>query len=323
METETHSPKTIGGYIPLELPKGELYYPDLIALNTGRNALEYVLRTRKYSTIYLPYYTCEVLLEPLHKLNLKYHFYHIDEDLDPVIDFEISEQCCLLYTNYFGVKTETVKKLAKTIKNLIIDNAQAFFSKPINNCDTFYSCRKFFGVPDGAYLNISSTLGLNLKQDQSTDRFAHLIKSIDINIEEGYADYIENNNQLCNNEIKKMSVLTKTILSSIDYDKCADIRRMNFAYLDEHLGRENILRLNFSGEDVPMVYPLLVEDPSIKQQLINQKIFVATYWPNVYEWAHVDSYEYFLAKHLVSLPIDHRYSIADMKVIVKALKPLI
>jgi len=323
MGTEIHSPKTIGGYIPLELSKGEGYYPDLIALNTGRNALEYVLRIRKYTTIYLPYYTCEVLLEPLRKLNVHYHFYHIDEDLDPIIDFEIGERCCLLYTNYFGIKTETVKKLVKEIRNLIVDNAQAFFCKPINNCDTFYSCRKFFGVPDGAYLNISTTLGLNLKQDQSTDRFSHLIKSIDINIEEGYTDYIENNKQLCNNEIKKMSVLTESILSGINYDECANIRRTNFAYLDEQLGQENILRLNFSAEDVPMVYPLLLEDPSVKQQLINQKIFVATYWPNVYEWAHADSYEYFLTKHLVSLPIDHRYSIADMKVIVKALKPLI
>ncbi|WP_223833655.1 hypothetical protein [Pedobacter riviphilus] len=238
MGTEIHSPKTIGGYIPLELSKGEGYYPDLIALNTGRNALEYVLRIRKYSTIYLPYYTCEVLLEPLKKLNVQYHFYHIDEDLDPVIDFEIGERCCLLYTNYFGLKTETVKRLTKEIKNLIIDNAQAFFCKPVNDCDTFYSCRKFFGVPDGAYLNISSTLGLNLKQDQSIDRFSHLIKSIDINIEEGYADYIENNKQLCNNEIKRMSVLTETILSSIDYGKYAEIRRKNFAYLNEHLGRK-------------------------------------------------------------------------------------
>jgi len=323
METETHSFKTIGGYIPLELSKGEVYYPNLIALNTGRNALEYILRIRKYTAIYLPYFTCEVLLEPLKKLNIPYQFYHIDEDLDPVIDFEIGERSCFLYTNYFGIKTNTVKRLANELKNLIVDNAQAFFCKPIANCDTFYSCRKFFGVPDGAYLNISAQLGLSLKQDQSIGRFSHLIKSIDLNIEEGYADYIANNNLLCNNEIKKMSVLTEAILASIDYEKCADIRRKNFAYLDEHLGEENILRLNFSGDDVPMVYPLLLEDPSVKQQLINQKIFVATYWPNVFEWADADSFEYFLARNLVSIPIDHRYTLADMNLIVKALKPLI
>jgi hypothetical protein len=72
-----------------------------------------------------------------------------------------------------------------------------------------------------------------------------------------------------------------------------------------------------------MVYPFLSADRDLKLHLIQKKIFVATYWPNVCEWAHVNSYEYFLANHLVSLPIDHRYSIADMKVIVKALKPLI
>ena len=35
--------KPIGGYLELELPKGNEYYPDLVRLNTGRNALEYIL----------------------------------------------------------------------------------------------------------------------------------------------------------------------------------------------------------------------------------------------------------------------------------------
>ena len=323
MENQTPPAKTIGGYIALQLSQHTVHYPDLIALNTARNALEYVLRVRKYTTIYLPYFTCEVLLEPLEKLNVHYRFYHIDQNLDPIINFEIDENSCLLYTNYFGLKTETVKKLSKEIKNLIIDNAQAFFCKPIDNCDTFYSCRKFFGVPDGAYLNISTTLDSKLAQDQSIDRFSHLIKSIDINIEEGYADYINNNNVLRNNEIKKMSVLTETILAGIDYEQCADRRRENFAYLDQCLGGQNLLKFSFLADDVPMVYPLLLENPAVKQQLILKKIFVATYWPNVFEWAAADSYEYFLAKNLVSLPIDHRYDLEDMKIIVNALKPLI
>ena len=323
MEIQTHPVKTIGGYIELQLPKGTVFHPSLIALNTGRNALEYILRVRKYTTIYLPYYTCEVLLEPLNKLNIDYRFYHLDEDLDPIIDFDIADSSCLLYTNYYGLKTETVKRLTKEIRNLIIDNAQAFFCKPIANIDTFYSCRKFFGVPDGAYLHIATPIGIHLKQDQSTERFSHLIKSIDANIEEGYSDYIENNIVLCYNEIKKMSALTQAILSGIDYEKCATIRRRNFTFLAEHLGHKNLLKLNLNEGNVPMVYPFLTENSSVKKELINQKIFVATYWPNVYEWARVDSYEYFLAQNLVALPIDHRYGLDDMQTIVKVLKPLI
>lgn len=323
MEIQTRSAKTIGGYIALELPKGAAYHHDLVALNTGRNAFEYILRVRKYTLVYLPYYTCEVLLEPLHKLDIAYRFYRIDENLDPILDFELSDNSALLYTNYYGLKTATVKRLTREVKNLIVDNAQAFFCKPIGAADTFYSCRKFFGVPDGAYLHITQPIDTELKQDQSVGRFSHLIKSIDIDIEEGYHDYIENNKMLCYNDIKQMSVLTETILAGIDYAACAAIRRRNFAFLAEHLDDKNLLSLNLAEDDVPMVYPFLTDDATIKQKLIQQKIFVATYWPNVYEWASAGSYEYFLAQTLVALPIDHRYDLDDMLLLVNALKLLV
>ena len=54
--------ESIGGYFSLELPKYEEYHKDAIRLNTGRNCLEYILRARRYSKVYIPYYTCEVIL---------------------------------------------------------------------------------------------------------------------------------------------------------------------------------------------------------------------------------------------------------------------
>ena len=57
--------KSIGGFFSLELPinsKGELY-PTAIKLNSGRACLEYVLRLHNYSKIYLPFYTCQVVLD--------------------------------------------------------------------------------------------------------------------------------------------------------------------------------------------------------------------------------------------------------------------
>ncbi|SER18693.1 hypothetical protein [Pedobacter rhizosphaerae] len=323
METQTLPAKTIGGYIELQLNPGRIFHPELLPLNTGRNALEYILRVRQYNTIYLPYYTCDVLLEPLHKLNITYHFYKVDEDLDPIIDFEITEKSCLLYTNYYGLKTETVRRLAKTTKNLIVDNAQAFFTKPIQHTDTFYSCRKFFGVPDGAYLYISKNLGISLKQDRSVERCSHLLKSIDLNIEEGYTDYIENNKDLCNREIMKMSALSTRILAGINYEQCALIRQRNYDFLHEHLSSKNLLQLNRAPEEVPMVYPLLLDIAGVKQQLIAKKIFVATYWPNVFDWVETDSFEYFLTNNLIALPIDHRYNADDMMTMVKALNSLL
>ena len=68
--------KTIGGYFELELPCKAEYYTNAVRLNTGRNCLEYILRLRQYKKVYIPYYTCEVVLEPFHKLNIEYEFYH-------------------------------------------------------------------------------------------------------------------------------------------------------------------------------------------------------------------------------------------------------
>jgi len=315
--------KPIGGYIELQLPVGEEYYPSLIKLNTGRNSLEYILLVKGYRTIYLPYFTCDVLLEPIKHLGIKLKYYQIDSNLDPIIDFELGPTDCIVYTNYFGLKQDTVNRLSTYIDNLIIDNSQAFFSEPLPHVDTFYSCRKFFGVPDGAYLHLNTYTRLNVQSDVSIERFSHLIKSIDLSIEDGYPDYIENNKALESNSIRSMSSLTRKILSGINYEECKAKRNANFKFLHNFLEESN--QLKFPGLEIngPMTYPFLVADASIKEKLIERKIFVPTFWPNVFHWASKGMFEYYLANNLVSLPIDHRYNLDDMTRILNNLTQLI
>lgn len=54
----------------------------------------------------------------------------------------------------------------------------------------------------------------------------------------------------------------------------------------------------------------------LKQYLIRNQVFVATYWPNVLEWCKEGEVEYEMAKGIVHLPIDQRYNQTDMKRIV-------
>ena len=155
---------SIGGYFELELSRGEEYHSDAIRLNTGRNAFEYILRAKKYNKVYLPYYTCDVMLEPITKLNLDYEFYFIDSNFVPIFNYSnVQENEVFVYNNYFGICDEQTREVAPHCKNLIIDNSQAFYSKPIKGVDTFYSPRKFFGLPDGAYLYTDKLLDFNLE----------------------------------------------------------------------------------------------------------------------------------------------------------------
>ncbi|WP_111709641.1 hypothetical protein [Lutibacter citreus] len=313
--------KAIGGYFELELNKGEEYHKKAISLNTGRNALEYILLANGYKKIYLPFFTCDVLLEPIQKLKIEVVFYNINELLEPVFDFNsIKHNEAFLYTNYFGLKDSYINVLAKSCKNLIIDNAQSFYSKPIKGVDTFYSPRKFFGVPDGAYLYSNKNLDIDLEKDVSYNRFEHLLRRIDTSAEDGYSYFKENDEKLSKQPIKKMAKLTQLILSNIDYRSCANKRRQNFNYLHDILNKTNLLEVVVQGESVPMVYPYWCEDIGLRERLINNKVYTATYWPNILEWCTKDDLEFKLASDIVYLPIDQRQTEKELVEIIKIIK---
>ena len=74
-----------------------------------------------------------------------------------------------------------------------------------------------------------------------------------------------------------------------------------------------MLRLGLGAVDVPMVYPYYVKNGAeLRNRLIENKIFVARYWPNVSEWARMDSIEYSLTLNLLPLPVDQRYGNEEM-----------
>lgn len=311
----------IGGYFELELPRGEEYHKNAIRLNTGRNAFEYILRAKEYKKVFLPYYTCDVMLEPIQKLNLSYEFYHIDKSFRPIFNFSrIKTDEVFVFNNYFGVCETQVKDVANNCKNLIIDNSQAFFSQPIPGIDTFYSPRKFFGLPDGAYLYTDTILDDDFEQDISFNRCSHLLGRIENGAEDHYTSFKENSKLLVDQPIKKMSNLTKRLLQGIDYKKIAKQRKENFNYIHKELKDTNELHPSIRNEEVPMIYPYLTKNgESIKTNLIQNHVFVATYWPNVISWSKTPSYEQYLTENLIPIPIDQRNNISNLKTLIKYL----
>lgn len=303
----------------MELRKGEHYHKNAIRLNTARNCFEYVLRTRNYAKVYIPYYTCEVMLEPIRKLGIGLEFYHIDARLDPTVLPKLNANESFLYTNYFGLKQECVKRLALVYgKQLIVDNAQAFYAEPLEGIDTFYSARKLFGVPDGAYLYTDKPLQQEFEQDCSYERMSHLLKRIDSGAEAGYRDFRMNDDALSNQEIKKMSKLTEAILAGIDYEFARVRRRENYLMLEQALASTNMLHLNIDKSAVPMVYPYWVDKGcALKKRLIDNKIFVATYWPRIFDRCAEGDWEHSSAEKICFLPLDQRYGAEEMNRIIK------
>mgnify|MGYP000347869284 CR=1 FL=1 len=304
----------IGGYFELELNSFEEYHCQAIRLNTARNAFEYILKAKGYQSVYLPFFTCDAMLEAVRKLNIQIHFYSIDEMFRPIFNFSIIEKNgVFVYTNYFGICDTQVLEVHQKCENLIIDNAQAFFSAPLPNVDTIYSPRKFFGVPDGAYLYTNQEMGAEFEQDVSLDRFEHLLGRIEKGAEEYYNSFKKNDEKLSLQPIRKMSKLTKYLLSGINYENASNVRRGNFTYLHEKLKSNNSLKFELGCNEVPLVFPYLANNgQELKKKLIDNNIFVPTYWPNVLVDTKHETVEYNFSKNIVSLPIDQRYSLVEM-----------
>ena len=310
----------IGGYFSLEIPLREEYHKDAIRLNTGRNCLEYILQARGYKKVYIPYYTCDVVLEPFKKLGVPYEYYHVNIHLEMRDEIALKAGEALLYTNYYGLKQRYTEQLVQQYGNrLIVDNTQAFYAKPIDGIDTFYTCRKFFGVPDGAYLYTDKLLDVELEQDLSYERMLSLTKRIDISPEAGYQDFRDTSKALVGQPIKRMSKLTQRMMLGIDYEAVAQRRRANYQLLNEALGKENNLELPLEDDAVPMVYPYLAPVKGLREKLIDNKIFVARYWPSVLEYTTLDDIDYLLAYQMQPLPIDQRYGEEEMRQIIDLL----
>jgi hypothetical protein len=308
---------TIGGYFELELRNGPEYHRDAARLNTATNAFEIVLRGKKPLKVYLPYYICDVLLRPLKQLGIDYMFYSVNEFLEPKFDYStLRENEAFLAVNYFGLKDALIKDLGKMVPNLIVDNAQSFFSFPIIGVDSFYSARKFFGVPDGAYLYTNTTIEIDQETDKSFDRMAHLLLRIDNDPESGYSYYRANESRLRQTPIRNMSMLTSRLLKNINYQESAKKRIKNYRFLQDNLGVYNRLSINWDAVQVPMVYPFYSQACGLRERLIENNIFVAQYWKNVISNTEENSLESHLARELVPLPIDQRYSTHDMERIV-------
>ncbi|MBU1215147.1 MAG: hypothetical protein KKF58_00185 [Gammaproteobacteria bacterium] len=314
------SARPIGGYFELELPKsGKFPYPDAFKYQSARAAFLALLRARKPKRVWLPKYICDAMLMPLQTAKIECIWYELDSKLAVSGEVQLGAGDLLVYVNYFGLHNKNVGDLLKRFppQQIVLDYSQSFFEPPAEAAlATLYSPRKFFGVPDGGLL-VSKLAGTPIsKQDAgSLGRSAHLLKRLAGSPEDGYADYQHAEEGLSDSEPKRMSKLTERILGAVDFDGARNARHENFMYLHRELGSINPFEIDVAAAAAPLCYPFMTNDPTLRQRMIANRIFVPTYWADAL--ARVgDKWANRMVKNLLPLPVDQRYDRKDMQRIV-------
>lgn len=309
--------REIGGYFELDQFINKPYHNNMIELNTGRNALAYLIKAKGIKKVYIPHYLCDSVSGILKMLSVDYEGYSIDKNFNPLFDKELGNDQYLYIVNYYGqISNSAIRSFKEQYGAIIIDNTQSFFQKPVQGIDSIYSLRKYFGVPDGAYLKTDRILEEKLEEEKSSHRMKHILGRFEGEASTYYNDFKENDESFKMSSLKKMSSLSQNILGVIDYGKVLESRNRNFSYLYDRLNSTNILNVKMS--EGPFAYPYYAENGiEIRKRLAEEKIYVPTLWPNVFSENDKNSIEYDYAANILPLPCDQRYGKEEMDYLIK------
>ncbi len=309
----------IGGYFGFENngKAGRHYHNSPYQFDCGRSALEVILITSKPKKIYVPYYACDALLEPLIKHKINYSFYEINEALEIKGEIVLAKNESIIYINFFGLKNLYCNQLIKKYgQQIILDNTMAFFYKHKKPYWGFNSCRKFFGVVDGSYLQSPITINkklLPVKSNQHLNTDFLFLRGENL-VQEGYPFFTKN--EACFGKGNfKMSRFSAGILSELNYKQIIQKRNDNFSFLNNHLALSN--RLQFDLNDGAMVYPYLPKKKILHKKFWDNEIFIPQLWKDCIERQEGYEWEKKLSSNLLPIPIDHRYNEHDLKRVLK------
>jgi len=310
----------IGGFLPLETAHGPAtaaYHVRAVPLASGRACWHAVLRACRPNRVRVPFYICDAVLQPLAALAIPFDFYALDAAFRPAADGRTRPGQLTLVVNYFGVQSTFVDARAHDDERVVVDDTQAFFRVGGHDRRSFNSARKFFGVPDGAFL-YGVDLDVDALPPSETGDCDHLVTRRAGDDQRAW-DLFKQHEARIGIEIRAMSQTSSRLLGTVDMAAVRRRRRANFRVLHARLGPMNTLALPLddvssdAAEDVPLCYPFQPAVRLDRGALARAGIYVPTFWPEVVSrpGGGFDR-EREAAAHLLPLPIDHRYDLDDM-----------
>lgn len=312
-----------------------------LMLASGRHALMLVaseLRRRGAARAYLPEYLCSSMLEPFAEV-LEVEHYALTPDLQPVAGAfdNVSPGDALLVCDFFGRRapTSTVDAVAAAgARDVIVvsDTTHSPFVAPPWVYDlNIISLRKTLPLHDGAVLMgalrplAQPLVGLSTERllaragaasrkrvvvDTAGDPTAAMTELRDF---EEYLAAVP--------APASMSQESRRLLTELDLRALASRRSVNAEELLRLLdGANDVTPLpGYSAACAPAFLTVRVPDArAVQRALAEQAIYCPIHWPQPRRLADRP-----WRSDLISLPVDHRYGVADMRRIAEALQTVL
>lgn len=294
----------------------------------GRSALKLILldikKNKKFEKIYIPYLSCPSIKKTFKEVKLKYEFYDFGFNKKNKIFFDKNRTNVILIIHYFGWFNELANLNQKNLIK-IEDFTHLFLQENIinqsKNSYVFASLRKYSHIKYGGWLNKRFNLKtVNKKVEKNIINLNK--KLITIKNKDAFQAEAEKFNYYIEKKYstKKLSTNLLKNLKTIDWNYIVRKRKKNWKFLSNQLNElKNIKFINNKNNHFPLNFFLLhSKRNNLKDYLKKQKIFASIHWKIRNNHKFVNSSN--LSKQILSIPIDHRYNLKEMKYLANCIK---
>lgn len=313
---------------PWELPEEHVEY-----VQTGRQALfkiAHQLSLLGFSNLVLPAFFCDSMIEPFLNLGWGIQYAPVDDALNLEIDellqtlISMPAGTVLLSATYFGRTPDQsyAHMLSRVIElgvPVIEDETHRLFQPGgVPATYSIGSLRKLLPVADGAYIRSSNKL---LSENELTENNAGSARWIAMDekrtglVQSELRSYFLSANTLLETELvpHRISERTLTEIQLFPYSSFVEKRKRNSEFLTGILVNAGVKILNSPDNlFVPSHLVISVENPlDLQKKLAKKNMFCPIHWTKS---QYLDANSYW-PKNVISLPVDHRYEEADMRLL--------
>lgn len=298
----------------------------------------------------LPIYTCGSVIKPFLQKGYTVEFFDIEADL--TISWSKLERSItyhnpgvVLLHSYFGFDSfSEIRQHIPVLREqgivIIEDITHSLFSGFANlEADYFVaSLRKWIAIPDGG-IAFSAYSPLTPPTMSTQDKVVELnlqafreklnyTKSLDAESKEKYRNLFDCAELTLNEDIRfyQMSNTSKQIIQNTDFNLLKKARKENYQYLLNELKEIEFFKPVFSSlpqDVVPLFFPVFVEidRTELRSYLSSKEIYMPIHWgiPKHFSGRLTENAE-LIYENILSIPIDQRYELKDMKRIIDLLK---
>lgn len=299
---------------------------------SGRAALDYILKDilsyKKITTIALPSWCCDSMIQPILNNNLNYIFYSVIIENNELIIEDNYDADVLLLIDYFGYKIER----KKSFKGLIInDVSHSVFTEVDNDSDyVFGSLRKWAGFKTGGFAYARK--GFSIRNNNRINYEYVSLRKKAMEEKEKYItglsdkkDYLQiyAKAELMLDNLYDYSAINEDIDAAKHFavENIKKQRQENAKVLLD-IVKDYAIFKNVNKEDCPLFVPIIVPNnkrDQLKKYLIDNNIYCPVHWP-VTDLHKLSKQERYIYDNELSLVCDQRYDKEDMEFMCKKIK---